>query len=237
LDRELVLAVRDKAPYTLAVGTDKIKVNQGEKVSIPVKVVPGENFKTNVQVAAFGGPPGLVPQNVSITPGQGGTVTLDTKGGAPIPPGNYTVFLRGQTQPVNPKNPQPPPKGAPPNIVQVSMPVSVTIVPKLLGKFTATPANAKVSAGKDVEVTVRLARQFDLPLSLKVEAILPPNVKGVSAKPATINASEEEAKLVFTIAPDAPAGAVPSITIRATAMFNGDTPIVHETKLTLNIAK
>lgn len=237
LDRELVLAVRDQAPYTLALGAEKIKVNQGEKVSIPVKVVPGENFKTAVQVAAFGGPPGLVPQNVSITPGQGGTVTLDTKGGAPIPPGNYTVFLRGQTQPINPKNPQPPPKGAPPNIVQTSMPVTVTIVPKQLGKLTATPANAKVSAGKNVEVTVRLARQFDLPLSLKVEAILPPNVKGVEAKPATINAGEEETKLVFMIAPDAAVGPAPSITIRATAMFNGDTPVAHETKLTLNIAK
>jgi hypothetical protein len=198
--------------------------------------MPGENFKTAVQVAALGGPPGLVPQNVSITPGQGGNVTLDTKGGAQIPPGNYTVFLRGQTQPVNPKNPQPP-KGAPPNIVQISMPVTVTIVPKLLGKFTATPQNAKVSAGKNVEVTVRLARQYDLPLSLKVEAILPPNVKGVTAKPAAINANEEETKLVFSIAPDAAVGSAPSITIRATAMFNGDTPIVHETKLTLNIAK
>ena len=160
LDRELVVAVRDKAPYTLVLGTDKIKVNQGQPVSIPVKVVPGENFKTTVQVAALGGPPGLVPQNVAITPGQGGTVTLDTKGGAQIPPGNYTVFLRGQTQPINPKQPQPPKAGAPPNIVQVSMPVLVTIVPKQLGKFTVTPTNAKVSAGKNVEVTVRLARQI-----------------------------------------------------------------------------
>ena len=236
LDRELVVAVRDKAPYTLVVGTDKIKVNQGEKVSIPVKLVSGETFKGNVQVQAIGGPPGLVPQNVSLTPGQGGTVTLDTKGGTQIPPGNYTVFLRGQTQPVNPKGP--PPKGnIPPNLIQVSMPVSVTIVPKQLGKFTATPGNAKVALGKDTEVTVRLARQYDLPLSLKVEAIFPPNVKGVSAKEVTIKAGEEEAKLIFTVAPNATIGMAQSVTIRATAMFNETIPLVHETKLSLTIAK
>jgi len=236
MDRELALAVRDKAAYTLVVTSDKIKVNQGEKVSIPVKLVAGGEFKTAVQVAAIGGPPGLIPQNLSLTPGQGGAVTLDTKGGVPIPPGNYTVFLRGQTQPINPK--APPPKGAMPvNIIQVSMPVMVTIVPKQLGKFNATPANAKVSLGKDVEVTVRIARQYDLPLSLKVEAILGPNVKGVTAKDVTIKAGDEEAKLIFTVAPNATVGAPQSITIRATAMFNGDTPIVHETKLTLTIAK
>jgi hypothetical protein len=186
---------------------------------------------------ALGGPPGVVPQNVAINPGQGGKVTLNTKGNMQIPPGNYTVFLRGQTVAINPKNPQPPKAGGPPNIVQVSMPVLVSVVPKQLGKFTATPANAKVSAGKNVEVTVRLARQYDLPLPVKVEAILPPNVKGISAQTATIAAGEEEAKLVFAVAPDAAVGPAPSITIRATAMFNNEYPVVHETKLTLTIAK
>ena len=57
------------------------------------------------------GPPGLTPQNVVLTPGQGGTVNLDVKGGQGVPPGNYTVFLRGQTQPINPKGQ--PPKGTP----------------------------------------------------------------------------------------------------------------------------
>lgn len=235
LDRELVVAVRDTAPYTLVVSADKIKVNQGEKISIPVKLVTGENFKAAVQVVAIGGPPGLTPQTLSLTPGQGGAVTLDTKGGTPIPPGNYTVFLRGQTQPINPKNP---PKGPqPPNIVQVSMPVMVTVVPKQLGKFTALPTTPKVSIGTAVEVTVRLARQFDLPLSLKVEAIIPPGVKGVTAKDVTIKAGDDEAKLVFAVAPGATLGATPSITIRATALFNDVIPVVHETKVTLTIAK
>ena len=42
---------------------------------------------------------------------------------------------------------------------------------------------------------------------------------------------------MFTIAPDATVGPVPSIAIRATAMFNNEDPVVHETKLTLTVAK
>ncbi len=235
IDRELVIAVRDKAPYSLVLGTQKISVVQGEKISIPVKVVGADSFKTAVQIAALGGPTGLVPTPVTITPGQGGTVTLDAKGGMAFTPGNYTVFLRGQTQPINLK--QPPAKGAPPNIVQVSMPVSVTIVPKVLGKLTALPAASKVSLGKDVEITVKFARAFDLPLALKVEAVLPPGVKGITAKDVTIKAGDDEAKIVFSVAPNATIGQTPAITIRATAMFNDTVPVVHETKVTLAIAK
>ena len=235
LDRELVVAVRDKAAYTLVAGTKTINVIQGEKISIPVKLVGNDNFKGNVQVAAIGGPVGLVPQPVSLTPGQGGTVTLDAKGGAAFAPGNYTVFLRGQTQPINLK--QPAPKGAPPNIVNISLPISLTILPKQLGKLTALPTAPKVSLGKDVEVTVRLARQYDLPLSLTVEAILPPTLKGVTVKSATINVGEEETKLIFSVAPNAVIGTTPQITIRATALFNDNVPVVHEVKVSLAIAK
>ncbi len=236
LDRELVVAVRDKAAYTLVVGTQKIDVKQGEKISIPVKLVGNDSFKTSVTIAPIGGPPGLIAQNVVLTPGQDGNVTLDIKGGLAVPPGNYTVFLRGQTQPINPKQ-QPQPKGGPPNIVQISMPVSVTVAPKQLGKLSVQPAAPKAPVGKELDVTVRLARQFDLPLSLKVEAILPPNVKGVSAKDVTIKAGEDEAKLTFVIAPDSTIGQSPVITIRATAMFNDSIPVVHETKVTLTITK
>lgn len=235
MDRELVVAVRGKAAYSLIVGGQKINVQQGDKISIPVKLVPNDGFKTTVQVTAQGGPLGLVPQVLTLTPGQGGSATLDAKGGVPIPPGNYTIFLRGQTQPINLK--QPAPKGTPPNIIQYSMPVSVTIVPKQLGKFTATPLNAKVSVGKEVEVTVRFARQYDLPLALKIEAILPPNAKGISAKDVTIKSGDDEAKMTFTIAPNAPINTQQVITLRATAMFNDTIPIVHETKVTLAIAK
>jgi hypothetical protein len=236
MDRELVLAVRDRAVYTLVPEKEKITVIQGEKISIPVKVVPSGNFKTNVQLAALGGPTGLLPRPISVAPGNTGVVTLDAKGGTAFTPGVYTVFVRGQTQAINPKLPIPP-KGGPPNFVQISMPVSLTIVPKQIGKLTAAPATPRVSAGKDIEITVKLARQYDFPVTLKVEAILPPNAKGITAKDAMIKADEDETKIVISVAPNVPIGSNPVVTIRATAMFNDTIQVVHETKVTLAIAK
>ena len=236
LDRELVLAVRDKAQYSLVVENKKINVLQGEKISIPVKLLGSDMFKTSVTILAIGGPTGLVPLPVTLTPGQGGTVTLDAKGGQAFAPGNYTVFLKGQTQPINPKNP---PKGGekPPNYVQISMPVSITIVPKSLAKVTSLPLAAKVGVGKEVEISVRVARTVDLPSSFKVEAILPPNVKGVTVKDVTIKAGEDEAKMTFIVAPNATIGQTPTITLRFTSMFNDTIPVVHEMKMTLAITK
>ena len=106
-----------------------------------------------------------------------------------------------------------------------------------LAKVTATPQNVKVQPGKDVEVVVRVARQFDLPASFKVEAIFPPNVKGLSAKEVSIKADQDEAKLIFSASPQATVGANQSVTVRFTAMFNDTIPIVHEAKLTLTVAK
>ena len=71
--RELASRLHAFAPYTLIVGTQKIDVKQGEKISIPVKLT-ADTFKGNVTVGTIGGPPGLTPQNVVLTPGQGGTV-------------------------------------------------------------------------------------------------------------------------------------------------------------------
>ena len=198
---------------------------------------PGATGKTNVQVAAIGGPLPLISQIATITPGQGGTVTLDVKGGQPVPPGNYTIFLRGQTNPINPKQQQQPKGPQPANLTQISMPVSVTIVPKSLAKVSATPQAAKVSVGKDVEVTVRVARVYELPASFKVEAIFPPNVKGLNAKDVTIKTDEDEAKLIITAAPNATIGTNAAITVRFTSMFNDTIPIVSETKLTIAITK
>jgi hypothetical protein len=234
LDRELTLSVREKAKYSFAITQEKISVKLGDKIAIPVKLIGSDGFKTSVQVSAIGGPSGLVPQTVTLTPGQGGTVTLDAKGNAKIIPGNYTIFVRGQTQPINPK--QPPPKGKlPPNIVQVSLPVTVTIVPKTLGKLTA-PNNAKVQIGKEVEVTLKFARAYDSPLDLKVEAVVPGNAKGISVKPAIIKSGMDEVKIVISAAPNATISNQ-SITLRATAMFNGTVPIEHETKLNLSVTK
>ncbi len=235
IDREIVLAVRDKAPYALTVAKSEVSALQGESIKVPVKLKrTGDDFKSPVTVLAVGLPPTLVMQPLTLAPGkEEGTAIIDGKG--VVAPGNYTISFRGQTQPVNMN--KPPPKGAPPNLVQMSPPVAVTVVPKQLAKLTATPAQTKVSAGKSIDIVVRAARQFDLPIAFKVEAILPPNVKGLSIADATISADGDEAKLTLVASPQAVVGSNASITIRATAMFNGTTPVVHETKLQISVSK
>ena len=90
--------------------------------------------------------------------------------------------------------------------------------------------------GKTLELTVKLARQYDLPVALKVEAVLPDNVKGVSAMPVTIGPDQDAVKLIITAATDASPGAA-TITVRATATFDDTVPVVHEAKVNVAVGK
>jgi hypothetical protein len=135
LDRELVLAVRDKAPYSFAATVDTVSVMQGEKISIPLKLqTHWPEFKGNVQITAAGLPPGLNLPPMNLAAGKEATAVFDSKGGAALPPGNYTIVLRGQTQPPNPKGAPPGMKGAPANYVQVTPPIALTVMAKQPGK-------------------------------------------------------------------------------------------------------
>ncbi len=232
LDRELVLAVRDKAPYSLTVDKDKFTVLQGDKLTLPIKVAAGPDFKGTVQVSALSLPTGMALAPVVLIPGKEKPVNIDSK--TTVLPGNYTIVLRGQT---NPPGPKPPPKpGGPPNLIQAGTPISVTIIPKQLAKLTV-PNNVKVPIGKEAEFTVKVGRQFEYAGTFKVEAILPAGTKGLAINAVTLKAGEEDAKLIVRAQPDAKVGQTPTLTIRATAMFNDTTPVVHEAKLKVNITK
>ena len=188
------IAVRDNARYSLVIANPTIKVQQGEKISIPFRLVGVDNFKTSVQIGVIGGPPGLNPQTVTVTPGKDGTVSLDAKGGQPIPPGTYTIFLRGQTQPTNPKVivAARPKAGVPSNIVQISMPVSVTIVPKTPGKMSALP---KIS----VENSVKFARAYDVPRALGIRCNRQINLRAGTARFSSGAAMSKSLQILRTV--------------------------------------
>jgi hypothetical protein len=241
LDRELVVAVRGQAPYSLSAGADKVTVLQGEKIGIPVKMgAHWPNFKSTVQLVAIGLPlgpqgKGMAGPGVSLSAGkESATYTIDTKVGQGLAPGKYTLVLRGQTQPINPKQNNQPPKGGPVNHIQVTPPIVLTVIPKQLGKLTVNPPT-KLQAGKKVELTVKFARQFDMPIPLKVEVIVPDG-KGLTATTATIGADQDEVKLTITAAANAKVGST-AIIVRATALFDGTLPIVHEAKLNVAVGK
>lgn len=242
LDRELVVAVRDKAPYSLSSASERVSVQQGGSVSIPVTMkAHWAEFKGNVQLLTIGLPQGGagLPASTGLTLSAGkesGTITINTQAGQGLAPGKYTIVLKGQTQPINPKQPNPPPKGGPVNHVQVTPPIMLTVIPKQLGKLTITPTPAKLQPGKTLELTVKLARQYDMPIPLKVEAMLPDNVKGLSATAVTIGPDQDEVKLIITAAADASSGAA-AITVRATAVFDDTVPVVHEAKVNVAVGK
>jgi hypothetical protein len=134
LDRELVLAIRDKAPYSLSTTTDKLKVTQGEKISIPVKLTThSPDFKSTVTLTAAALPQGLNVPPVTLTAAKDTVAAAFEAKGAGLAPGNYTLVLRGQTQPIQPKGGQPMPKGGPMNYVQYTPPIELTVLPKTKG--------------------------------------------------------------------------------------------------------
>jgi hypothetical protein len=172
MDRELVLAVRGKAAYALVPAKDKITVNLGDKISIAATMKPlASDFKGDVTVSVVG-PQVLTLAPVKLSADKETTLTLDLKNNAldKIGPGVYTIVLRGQSQPVNPKDNPNKKTAGPPNLIEHSIPIEVTIVgkggkqradlaPKPAGG--ARPANAAVAAKPTGPATPRVPKVAD----------------------------------------------------------------------------
>src|SRR5262249_14510942 len=235
-DRAVVLAVRDKAPFSLTAEVERITVLQGDQVKVPVKLTRlWPDFKAPVQVTAFPQPQNLIVQPLTLTPGKDtGTALVSFKG--QVQPGTFSVVLRGQTQAAGkqPKQPKQPAAGA---IVQPATPVLLTIVPRQLAKVTLTPQNLTLKAGKETELVVKVARLFDYEGEFKVQLVLPPDVKGLSAMEVTIPADKSEARLVLVADEDAPPGNRTGLSVRATTVVNGTLTVQHDAKLTVNVTK
>jgi hypothetical protein len=238
LDRELVLAVRDKAAFSLVASKEMFSAFPGGKIKVNVKLKGHRPGMTgNVQLVPLSLPPGLTfnPTNVKLDSGGGGeiNVVLNVKPNAA--PGLFTVLLRGQTQGagmVKGKGKKPP-VGA---ITQVSTPISVTVLPKQLAKLTVNPPNQKVLAGKVTKLVVKVARIYDFDGPFKVQLLPPANAKGIQTPETEIKAGENEATLVLDIPTNVPPGNYQNIIVRATAQYMGHA-VVHETKINIVVVK
>ncbi len=238
MDRELAFAVRDKAAYTIKPDAAKITVSLGDPIKIPIKVKLAADFKQNVTVGAATLPPGYsVPTLLALAGKDAGVVTIEPKGqaGVTAQPGVYTFLLKGQTNPILKPNQKP---QGPPNVIQHSTPITVTVIPKQLGKLTVgsqTGASAKIAPGKESEVALKLARMYNFDGPVQIEVTVPAAAKGVSVEKLQLKAGEEDAKLRISVA----AGTPPNqhlLTVKATGSFEG-TPISHEAKLTIVVTK
>jgi hypothetical protein len=234
LDRELMLAVRAKAPGRLVAAKDKLVVSLGDKGEIPLKLqrmLP--EFKSNFQIAPIANelPQGLTFANITLAPGkdeQNAVLTV----GANVTPGKYNVVFRGFA-------PIPPPesKGKPVNTILNSTPVELTVLPKQVANLTVDNANLTIKAGAEGALAVRVARLFDYADAFKVELVLPPNTKGIEVAGGTLPAGAGELKLSLKVPPGTAPANVQNIVVRATAVVNGNVNLVHETKINVNITK
>lgn len=249
LNSSLVLAVRDKGPYSLTAAIEKSAAQQGDKVKLTVKVnrqwpeakgpiqlsmAPQQQNQNQV---------GEVPANLTVNNNQPLAVAPDKGEGVlvvevkpNVAPGIYSLVVKGSTQFPYAKDPAAKQK---PNITAIipATPVTLTVLPKQVATVSVTPPNPMLKIGTPTMVTVKVARQFNYTGEFKVQLVLPANVKGVSAAEVTIPADKDEATLVLMADPGAAPGNRADLILRATAKLTDAITATQETKLNVNVVK
>jgi hypothetical protein len=96
--REICLAVRSQAPYALKLPEKKVAVTIGKEVEFPMSVSRyWPDFKGKIQVTGLNLPPGFDFATKDIPADKTGVqATLKVAGN--VPPGEYSVVLRGDAQ-------------------------------------------------------------------------------------------------------------------------------------------
>ncbi len=128
--REICLAVRDKAPYAVQLASEKLSVAAGASLETTAKTIRyWPDFKGNVQLIALNLPPGFSFATTTIAANSSET-PIKINVAANVPPGEYTVVLRGDAQvPFN----RDPAATARPNVrvADPSTPMRVLVLPKV----------------------------------------------------------------------------------------------------------
>ncbi|HLW65893.1 MAG TPA: PPC domain-containing protein [Gemmataceae bacterium] len=238
MDRQLVVAVRDKAPFRIEPVTAAITSKPGDKATINLKVTRiWPELKAPIAVQAITVPPGnqpLVPglvfnnnQPLTIAPDKNdGNAVLQI--GANVQPGVYSLVLRGSA----PFQFEKAPKAQKVNtgLVQPSVPITVTIVPTQLGAFTPSMANPNVKIGTSGEIAVKVNRAYGYAGEYKLKLVLPKGVEGITVADAVIPAGKDETKFVVQVGANAKPANVAGILIQTTAQYDAKTPITQEVK-------
>ena len=126
---EICLAVRGKAPYAISLPEKPVTVNAGASLEATAKVTRiWPDFKGNVQMIGLNLPPGFSFATTNIAAGSSETA-IKLNVAANVPPGEYSVVLRGDAQvPFN----RDPAAAARPNVrvADPSTPLRVQVLPK-----------------------------------------------------------------------------------------------------------
>jgi len=238
IDHELVLAVRERAPFSLnAEMTDTVAV-QGGQVTIPIKLFrqdPANKTPTTLSIAPAG--PGLTPkrnaQPQTVPPGKDTANIVFTVNPAALP-GDYTLVVVGQTQVPYVGDPKAKQKT---NVFmsQPSNPVRLSVLPKQWA--TVAPASLMVKPGSETKATVKVAAYHDLVKELRCQFILPPKIAGIHVDGAIVKPGEMQAELIFHTDLGVNSGRISGGIMRVSGKINGKTPIAQDIKFNLTVAK
>jgi hypothetical protein len=96
--REICLAVRSTAPYGIRLPEEKLSVSAGAAVEATARVARHwPDFKGKVQLIGLNLPPGFAFDTTDI-PADKDEATIKLKVAANVPPGEYSVVVRGDAQ-------------------------------------------------------------------------------------------------------------------------------------------
>jgi hypothetical protein len=239
LDRNFVLAVRDRAPYRVGTKLDKPASIQGEKAALTLKLERlWPDFKAPLQAVGVD-----LPANVAINNNQPVTIAAD-KDTAVVPvnigpnvlPGTYSFLLRTTAQVPYSKDRAAKQKPSI-SVVLPSTPVTVSILPRQVAALSLSPSKVALKAGGEGEITVKLTRMFDFRGEFKVRVVLPANVKGVTAPEVTVAPGKTEVKVPLRVERGAMPAILPDLIVRAVATLDSNVSATHDAKLSVSIVK
>jgi hypothetical protein len=260
LDQEFVLAVREKANFSIRI--DPAKITKGkDKVTLPIAVKPGEKLNVPIDIVRQGpetkvaitaafvisqrnnmGQPGNQPA-LSMNNGQPnltipadkneGSFPIDIRNGAA--PGIYPVVVRAYAQVPYDKSPEG--KNKKPTIfTAVSQPFAIQVLPASIGKLAVTvPGSAK--QGAELSLVAKMTRESDFEGEYRLKLVLPPNTKGIEAKEVTLPAGQTEVKFPIVVSKDANPATYSNLTIEAVGKYEGKHEYKTEAKFNLQVAK
>jgi hypothetical protein len=206
---KLPVAVTNEAPFEIAIVEPKVPLVRGGQMDLKVVARRKEGFKAPIKIDMLYLPPGIgASGSAAIAEGQTeAVIPMNAAGNAEL--ATWKIAVRGESN-----------AGA--GNVMVSTPFASLRVAEIY--VTLAFEQAAVEQGKETEMVVHLAKQYDFPGAAKVELIGLPN-KAVTAPQ---EATKETKDLVFKISTDmtTPAGNHANLFCRVVVTENGE-PVIH----------
>lgn len=244
LGRSVVLAVREKGPFSLDHATKEVAAPVGGVVNVKVKVTRQPDMKQPIQLGPITMPPNQVElppnltfnnnnQPVAIPPDKNEfDVQFQVKPN--VAPGTYNLVIRGTAQVPFAKDPKAAQK-PPVNVTETLPPIKLTVYNSVAEVSVNTP-NVTIKPGTDTDLVVKLNRLHGYAGEFKAQLVLPQGFAGVTAQEVTIPASANEAKLVLKCPANAAPAANPNVIVRCVATIDKVT-LNQDAKIAVTIAK